>query len=228
MIAGDAILFACHDDGRRHAHKRRAMASTVSPGATVTAPLAAIPAPVGIWGGFYGTTDRAASGAPARVLPRAWVGPCNTALLLPADAPAVSRQTAQVCGASGRLSTRLAGAPCAIEPVASGMLADEERALVENRDASPLQAATLIAVSASASDLAGQHPRAQHLENAGHRHLPARTTKRLSLTTLRVNKALSVDGASTLPIQEQNHYNSRAFFPGKSGTKRTPIRPSCL
>src|SRR6478609_592162 len=56
---------------------------------------------------------------------------------------------------------------------------------------------------------------------------PTRTHNKRRANTLRVNKALSVDDASTLSIQEQNHYNSRAF-PGKSGTKRTPIRASCL
>jgi len=92
-------------------------------------------------------------------LARAWVGPCNTAVLLPAGAPGVpvaDSGTGAGCGASGRLSTRLTGAPCcAIEPVASGTLADAN-GLSLNRDASPLQAATPMVVSASAATR-GQH-----------------------------------------------------------------------
>src|SRR5258705_10383946 len=98
------------------------MASTVSPGATVTA---VPPSQLQLaFGAGLRTTDREASGAPA-AFARAWVGPCNTALLLPPGAPAVPDNCAG-CGASGRLSTRLAGAPRPIQPRASGMLADEE------------------------------------------------------------------------------------------------------
>src|SRR6188508_3771120 len=122
------------------------MASTVSPGATVIAvPPSQLQLP---FAPGLRTTERVASGAAA--LARAWVGPCNTALLPPAGAPGAG------CGASGRLSTRLTGAPCcAIEPVASGTLTDTN-GLSLNRDASPLQAATPMVVSASAATR-GQH-----------------------------------------------------------------------
>src|SRR3981081_2373723 len=95
------------------------MASTVSPGATVTAvPPSQRQLSFGVG---LRTTDRVASGAPA-AFARAWVGPCKTALLLPLGAPGFPvPDNCAGCGASGRLSTRLTGAPCAVDRVASGV-----------------------------------------------------------------------------------------------------------
>ena len=118
---------------------------------------------------------------------------------------------------------------CPLRDRAGGVAAEAERALVEietrrcctqPRRSSSASAQLLASRTASAKS---REPGTSPPTRTQYR----RTQYRRRVNTFRVNKALSDVPAAISPARGQNRYNSRAV-PGKSGTKRTPIRASCL
>src|SRR5262249_5751434 len=176
-----------------------------SPGATVTA----VPPSQLQLADDLRTTDPAASPLPERAgLFKA------TALPLPV-AEGVAEVGGLGCGPC-------AACGCGVDARASEWLS-EANGFSLNRDVSALQAATLAAVSASTA--ARGNARERNISPTPH-IAHTRTRHAYRVNTLRVNTPLRAC-APMAPPHKQNRHNSRAF-PGQSGTKRTPIRTSCL